>query len=494
LLLLGAATVIRLAFGALLPLFEDEAYYWEWSRRLAPGYFDHPPAIAVLIRAGTVLLGDTPLGVRLLPILTGSLAAFAALVLASRLAGARASVRAALVFAVMPLASAGLVIATPDPPLLAASAWTLYAVVRALDAPARSASTLRWWLVAGAVLGFGFLAKYTAVLIPGAVAFAVLLHPALRRRALEPGPWLALVVAAVVSAPMLVWNAQHDWVSFVFQLQHGLGSDPGRAVDALQRVGDLLGGQAALASPILFVLMAIAVGRALGRRTPPIHFLLGVASLLPLAFFAYSATRRAVEANWPAMMYIPAGVLLVTMNWGTRFERAFRAGVGLAAVMSAVIYLHAIVPVVPLRADRDPVAEAFGWDRVAEAALAAAPMPPCANEGPTTWFAGNRYQDAAELAFQLKSRNSEGCPAVLSLNINSRANQYDLWPGLASSLRPGDHMVLVLSGAPADSAIVAEMRRQFGVARAGRVVPLQRRGVERGRRQLWVLEDWRGPE
>src|SRR5205814_7851837 len=55
------AALVRLAFAALIPVFPDEAYYWEWSRRLAPGYFDHPPGIALLIRIGTVIAA--PFGV-----------------------------------------------------------------------------------------------------------------------------------------------------------------------------------------------------------------------------------------------------------------------------------------------------------------------------------------------------------------------------------------------------------------------------------------------
>ena len=62
----GCCLVLRAVLAALLPLSADEAYYWLWSRHLAAGYFDHPPAIAWLIRAGTSLFGDTPLGVRLM--------------------------------------------------------------------------------------------------------------------------------------------------------------------------------------------------------------------------------------------------------------------------------------------------------------------------------------------------------------------------------------------------------------------------------------------
>ena len=60
-----AAGVVRLVVGALTPLFPDETYYWDWSRHLAAGYFDHPPAIAWTIGAGALVGGATPFGVRL---------------------------------------------------------------------------------------------------------------------------------------------------------------------------------------------------------------------------------------------------------------------------------------------------------------------------------------------------------------------------------------------------------------------------------------------
>ncbi|HEX6966986.1 MAG TPA: hypothetical protein VF166_14435, partial [Gemmatimonadaceae bacterium] len=47
-----AATAVRLVLAARIPLVPDETYYWEWSRHLAAGYFDHPPAIALFIHAG----------------------------------------------------------------------------------------------------------------------------------------------------------------------------------------------------------------------------------------------------------------------------------------------------------------------------------------------------------------------------------------------------------------------------------------------------------
>jgi hypothetical protein len=64
-----ALVALRLVAAAVTPLTFDEAYYWMWSKHLAGGYYDHPPGVALVIRLGTMIAGDTELGVRLVSIL-----------------------------------------------------------------------------------------------------------------------------------------------------------------------------------------------------------------------------------------------------------------------------------------------------------------------------------------------------------------------------------------------------------------------------------------
>src|SRR6476620_9104822 len=89
-----AAAALRLVFAALIPAFPDETYYWEWSRHLATGYFDHPPAIAWLIAIGA-RVSKSPFGVRLGPVLAGFVAALATIATARRIGGGSAALRAA---------------------------------------------------------------------------------------------------------------------------------------------------------------------------------------------------------------------------------------------------------------------------------------------------------------------------------------------------------------------------------------------------------------
>lgn len=484
-LLLGVA--IRLLFAALIPLFPDEAYYWEWSRRLAAGYFDHPPGIPILVRAGTALVGVSPFGVRLFPVLAGLVAAVATTCVARRIGNPISALRAALVITCMPLAAAGLVLATPDAPLLATSALGIYAIVRALQSPFRSAASLGWWIAAGVALGLGFCSKYTSILMPVGVVIALPWRSSLRRHFAEPGPYVACVIATLIFLPVLRWNAAHQWVSFGFQIHHGLAPSVHHDVFApLKRLGDLVGGQAGLVSPILFVLIGIATVRGLRRESSDAEFVLAVMTAFTFLFFCYSATRQRVEANWPAPAYVSAIPLLAAMSMSSSSRSWFRLGVGLAAVLSIVIYLHAAFSILPLPPRKDPIARAAGWKALASSVGDAVRRDTLA-VGAHSWVAAERYQDASELAFQMPLH-----PMTFSLNFASRSNQYDLWPGFREVARPGDDLVLAIDESPDEHPMVRALAPYFRSSSRGRLVSLSSAHGLVTQRRIWVMRGWSG--
>ncbi len=140
-----------------------------------------------------------------------------------------------------------------------------------------------------------------------------------------------------------LWNAQHGWISFVFQVRHGLSAPQGSAlVAAWKHEGDFFGGQAALASPILFVMMAIAVGdRSTRRRRTRSDSCSAIVALVSFAFFVYSAFRQRVEPNWPAPAYIPAIVLLATIVVRTRRRESGSARASVLAAADVARHLRA---------------------------------------------------------------------------------------------------------------------------------------------------------
>jgi 4-amino-4-deoxy-L-arabinose transferase-like glycosyltransferase len=113
--LVVALLLVRIAVGAATPLAFDEAYYWRWSKNLAAGYFDHPPMVAFVIRTGTVIAGDTELGVRLVSMLLAVPATWAVWRSAALLFDDRKiATTAALFFNLTLIIAAGTVITTPD--------------------------------------------------------------------------------------------------------------------------------------------------------------------------------------------------------------------------------------------------------------------------------------------------------------------------------------------------------------------------------------------
>ena len=491
---LVVGTAVRLVMAAVVPLTNDEAYYWAWSHRLAAGYFDHPPAIAWLIALGP----DSALGVRLGSVLAGFLAGLALMRTARRLGGNEAAWWAALIFTCVPLAAAGYVLATPDAPLFAALAWTLHAVVEALSSPLKSRASLQWWSLAGVAIGVAMLSKYTAVLVPAAIALACVLQAPLRARLREPGPWVAVVLASLVLAPNLWWNATHDWTSFAFQLGHGLGAPKRTGVGAmLQRELNLVGGQAGLVSPILFVLLAGAAWRALRARGDDVARLLGTVSVFVFGFFVWSATRKNVEANWPATAWLPAMVLLAVETARAHRTAWVRRGLWLGAVLTVVVYVDAATLMAPrlgLRAGRDPVSQAFGWAGVARDVEAAVRMAGVAQPGDgsprRTWLAADRYQDAAQLGWSLaRSGDTLG---VYATNLDGRSNQYDLWPGFRLRAAPGDALVLVLDESSTEPPAIRALAPYFTRIDEGSPVVRTAHGLLLGRQRAWLLHDWHG--
>jgi 4-amino-4-deoxy-L-arabinose transferase-like glycosyltransferase len=484
LFIVTAGAVLRLAFAAVIPVFPDEAYYWTWSRHLSAGYFDHPPAIALLIR----LSGDaSPLGVRFGTLISGFVAAVTTVAIARRLGGGRAALRAAIVITALPLAAAGLILATPDSPLLATTALSLYCLIRAFHEPIRSRDSFLWWIATGLALGAAFASKYTSIFLPIAVFIAVLIRPRLRARLREPGPYAACVVATLVFLPVLIWNSHHDWVSFLFQVRHGLSAPPGSALlAAWKHEGDFFGGQAGLVSPILFVLLAIATGRSLLRRASDTQFVLAMVALISFVFFIYSALRQRVEPNWPAPAYIPAIVLLAMTSSKRIAKKWFDGGVMLAAAMSVLIYAQAIEPLLPLPAAKDPIARAFGWTELVAQADSMATVAKRTTPG-TTWLGGDRYQEASELSLQLPSH-----PTTFATNLSGRANQYDLWPGFPNLAHQGDNLLLALDDSDQPHAAVRALLPYFAGARRGDLVVMRRGAGTIGTRRLWLLVGWRG--
>jgi len=323
---LTALTVIglvalRLAIAAWLPLTFDEAYYWQWSKHLAGGYYDHPPMVAVVIWLGTLIAGDTEFGVRLVSVLLGLPMSWAVFRAAQLLfGGVRIACTATLLLNATLIAAAGTIIVTPDAPLLVASSFVLYALAQVL-ASGRGI----WWLAVGAAVGVALLSKYTAMFFGPIILIWLLWVPKLRRWLTSPWPYLGGLLALALFSPVLWWNAEHDFVSFAKQL--------GRArIESFRPayIAELIPTQFAFATPLVFILGVLGL-YALARRdvgATGSRTLISATVWTIVVYFAWHALHARVEANWLSPIYpafaIAGAVAATAVPWGARMQRLVR--------------------------------------------------------------------------------------------------------------------------------------------------------------------------
>ncbi len=261
LLLLAMSTLARLGLAALLDLGVDEAYARTIAVEAALSYFDHPPLAFWIVHAVMSMAGpaapDWLLRLPFVLLFTGTTALVYRL--ARDGAGPAAGLWAALALTLSPffLVSGGGWL-VPDGPLLFFLAAAALVLSRILFG-AVDERTARWlWLAAGLLLGLAMLSKYHAVLTAAGAFVFLAASPRHRRWLATPWPYAAGVVALVVFAPVLVWNAGNGWVSLLFQ-----GARAAARGDGLARGLQTLGGAIAYLLPWTFAALAWSLARAL---------------------------------------------------------------------------------------------------------------------------------------------------------------------------------------------------------------------------------------
>jgi hypothetical protein len=311
--------VLRGIAGAIIPLSGDEAYYWEWSRRLAAGYVDHPPAVAWTIAAFS-FLGTNPFAVRVGFTLCGLAATLLAGATAIAITGAqRSAAHAILMVALAPMVIVSFAMASPDAPYALAWSAALYCAARAFRDP-----QMRWYVLLGIALGVALMSRFFSwALVAGIVAAAAAgRYPRAVRRLI-----VSIVIAGIIFAPFIWWNATHGWATFVFSLAQ-------RHVDEWD----------ALRPPVLFIVCALAFSplvwiAAVGaswKRIDPLLWWTGVPILV--LFFVLSLYER-VEVYWFVGPFISLAIAAacVTQNFA-------RARYAVAAAFTALLWIVSFAP------------------------------------------------------------------------------------------------------------------------------------------------------
>jgi Dolichyl-phosphate-mannose-protein mannosyltransferase len=199
--------VINILQSNYTSLFEDEAYYWVWSKNLAFGYFDHPPLVAIWIKISSFFF-DSELGVRFLSTISFSLMLiFIWLIIEHKDKWEYVWLFFLLIISMAFLNIFGF-ITTPDTPLLLFVSVFLYAYKRFL-LKQNVSNTLFFGFSMAAML----YSKYHGILV---IIFIVFSNLSLLK---QKRFWMAGLFGFFLFLPHLYWQYINDFPSFVYHLK-----------------------------------------------------------------------------------------------------------------------------------------------------------------------------------------------------------------------------------------------------------------------------------
>jgi 4-amino-4-deoxy-L-arabinose transferase-like glycosyltransferase len=402
--LIAALTALRVIYASLVDLRTDEAYYWTWSKESVLCFLDHPPMIAWFIRFGTAIFGDTNFGVRFAGVLAMLVTQ---LLLADIVRRVTHDVRAVVIAVLMMEAALyyGLLMAKVSPdvaliPFVTAMVWALVRLAESDDG--------RWWLAAGVFAGLALLSKFTAALLLPAVA-AFMLVPQWRGRWLRsPYPWTAALIAFALFLPVVIWNMQHDWASFRFQLVRAAATHEW----SFRTLGEFIGLQFGLVGFILLpvVLTGVALTAWRGyRRLDPVAILLSIAVIIPFVYLLWKSLSLRVGDTW-AMFIWPFGFAAASINlamlrregWPESFVRSSFGWARLAIVCGiafvVAVFLYYVATPWNFIGRTDPVGGEAGYEEIVSRAKAEL------QKTGATWIATTDYRTYSMLRWFLGNR------------------------------------------------------------------------------------------
>jgi Dolichyl-phosphate-mannose-protein mannosyltransferase len=195
-------TILNLLQAGYTVLLNDEAYYWVYSNFLDWGYFDHPPMIALLIKAGYYLFHNE-LGVRLFTVILNTLT----LIILYRLLPRKNDILFYSIAGSIALLQIGGFIAVPDMPLVFFVALFFLFYKKFLE-------TGSWYntFFVGLIMSLMLYSKYHGILV---ILFTLVSNPSLLK---NKKAWVAVLIATILFLPHLFWQYLHQFPSVQYHL------------------------------------------------------------------------------------------------------------------------------------------------------------------------------------------------------------------------------------------------------------------------------------
>jgi hypothetical protein len=284
----GGLNIIQ---SLLTELENDEAYYWMYSRFLDWGYFDHPPMIALFIKAGSLLFKGE-LGVRFVTVIAQLVTLGLLWILVGEKNPCRHKILTffGLAGSIVMFQVYGF-IATPDSPLLLWTTIFLWIYHKFLQKE-NFITTLLLSIAMAAML----FSKYHGGLV---IVFVV----ASNIRLLRSGWfWMAGILAIVLFMPHIIWQMENDFPSLHYHLF--ARSRP----TSLKHILNYIPNQFFSFNPFFLGLLIIVFFKFKPKDVfeRGLYFIIGGF----ISFFFLSSVRGHVEPHWTIAAAIPMIIIV----------------------------------------------------------------------------------------------------------------------------------------------------------------------------------------
>ncbi|MGD8779266.1 MAG: glycosyltransferase family 39 protein [Ignavibacteria bacterium] len=359
LLILFIGTVARIIIGSIVPPGFDEAYYGVYANHLSWGYFDHPPLVAFTAGIGQWLFSSNSyFALRFGAILLFIPSCIVLYETANLLFNKKGAVISLVLINIIPYFTVGMgAFVIPDNALGLFWLVFIYALAKV-----HLSKNDKWFLLAGACLGFALLSKYHAVLLLGGLGWLLLFNRDWRKYFKSVYLYSSFLIAIVIFLPNIIWNYQHNWISYLLQFGKSASGGDITLTKFLQGVFV----QAGYLLPWMMIILIIVIVKTFKRKDQMFNWLLPFAVFPVLIFTLIGATRQ-ILPHWPMPGYLSAIVLAggIMSKWKEKSIEWSLVPTGAITILAAIlICAQSIFGLIPLDKRGDITLDGQGWEEV----------------------------------------------------------------------------------------------------------------------------------
>ncbi len=386
-LVIAGQVALLTALSGRYGFHRDELYFIAAGKRPAWGYVDQPPVTPLLARAVTVIVGETPVGLRVIGTLLGAATVLLVALAAHELGGGRGA---------QILAAAGTALSTyvlVVTHMVSTTSFDLliWTAVGVLTLRLLRTGDGRWWLAIGAVVGVGMATKWLVLLLVVALFVAVL---AVGPREVLRSGWLAagIGLGLLISAPFVVWQATHGWPQLT--VASGISDQ-----DGVENRVMFVPQQLIYLSPVLVPVWIAGLIRL--WRNPELRWARSIALAYPLVCVATLIVGGKGYYSVPLLLLLLAAGAEPTLRW-LRGRTAWRVIAAVVTVPAIAMSLLIGLPTLPadqlqgfVEGANKEQGEQVGWQGFVDTVALAWHQIPAARRSASVIFTRNYGQAGA---------------------------------------------------------------------------------------------------